>query len=78
VAATHNVAFEERPFSVKEALAAREAFLTSATNGVMPIVKIDGKTIGRGKHLGRPGPVATALRAGLIAAQMAEAGAAKV
>ena len=74
VAARRNVSFEERPFSVKEALAAREAFLTSATNGVMPIVKIDGKTIGRGK----PGPVATALRAGLLSAQSEEAGAAKV
>ena len=74
VAARRNVSFEERPFSVKEALAAREAFLTSATNGVMPIVKIDGKAIGRGK----PGPVATALRAGLLSAQSEEAGAAKV
>jgi D-alanine transaminase len=74
VAAKRNVAFEERSFSVKEALAAREAFLTSATNGVMPIVQIDGKKIGSGK----PGPVATALRAGLISAQADEVGAAKV
>lgn len=74
VATKRNVSFEERPFSVSEALSAREAFLTSATNGVMPIVKIDGKKVGAGK----PGPVATALRAGLIAAQSEEAGAAKV
>ncbi|HVZ14466.1 MAG TPA: D-amino-acid transaminase [Bauldia sp.] len=74
VATRRKVSFEERPFSVSEALSAREAFLTSATNGVMPIVKIDGKKVGAGK----PGPVATALRAGLIAAQSEEAGAAKV
>jgi len=49
---------EERPFTVADALAAREAFLTSATQVVMPIVKIDGKLVGDGK----PGPVARALR----------------
>jgi D-alanine transaminase len=50
--------FEERSFSVAEALAAREAFLTSASQIVMPVVRIDGRQIGDGK----PGPVATALR----------------
>jgi len=50
---------EERSFSVTEALAAREAFQTSATLTVMPVVEIDGKKIGDG----RPGPVARALRA---------------
>jgi D-alanine transaminase len=49
---------EERQFSVSEALEAREAFLTSATANVTPIVQIDGKKIGNG----RPGPVAAALR----------------
>jgi D-alanine transaminase len=49
---------EERRFSVSEALNASEAFLTSATAIVTPIVKIDGKKIGSG----RSGPVATALR----------------
>jgi D-alanine transaminase len=49
---------EERPFSVKEALAAREAFLTSATTAVTPIVTVDGNAIGDGK----PGPMAKALR----------------
>jgi D-alanine transaminase len=38
----------ERPFTVEEAKAAREAFITSATNIVMPVVRIDGKTIGNG------------------------------
>jgi D-alanine transaminase len=54
--------FEERPFTVREALAAREAFLTSATTAATPIVAIDGKAIGDGK----PGPVATALRAHVL------------
>jgi D-alanine transaminase len=48
----------ERPFTLEEAKAAPEAFLTSATSFVMPIVTIDGVTIGSGA----PGPVATRLR----------------
>jgi len=36
----------ERPFTVAEAKAAREAFVTSATNVVMPVVRIDGEAIG--------------------------------
>jgi len=50
---------EERSFKVAEALAAKEAFLTAATQIVMPVVKIDGRSIGNGK----PGPVTQALRA---------------
>jgi D-alanine transaminase len=38
----------ERPFTVAEAKAAREAFITSATNIVMPVVAIDGQPIGNG------------------------------
>ena len=49
---------EERAFTVKEALGAREAFVTSATNFATPVVRIDGQAIGEGK----PGPVARALR----------------
>lgn len=49
---------EERPFTLEEARAAPEAFLTSATSFVMPIVAIDDATIGTG----RPGPVAARLR----------------
>ncbi|MGE3148340.1 MAG: D-amino-acid transaminase [Pseudorhodoplanes sp.] len=58
VIGAQGLTLEERPFTVGEALAAREAFLTAATQTVMPIVQIDGKTIGNGV----PGPVATALR----------------
>lgn len=49
---------EERPFTVAEALAAREAFVTSATNFATPVVRIDGHVVGDG----RPGPVTRALR----------------
>jgi D-alanine transaminase len=51
--------FVERPFSVAEAKAAREAFLTSTTSLVLPIVRIDGTAIGDG----RPGPLVLKLRA---------------
>jgi D-alanine transaminase len=49
---------EERAFSLAEAYAAREAFVTAASQIVLPVVRIDGRTIGDGK----PGPLATALR----------------
>ena len=41
-------ALEERSFSVDEARAAREAFLTSSTSFVLPITQLDGKPIGNG------------------------------
>jgi D-alanine transaminase len=50
--------FVERPFSVSEAKAAREAFLTSTTSLVLPIVRIDDTAIGDGK----PGPFGRKLR----------------
>jgi len=56
--AAQRVRFEERRFSVAEALAAREAFLTAATALVLPVVTIDGNRLGDGK----PGPVTRALR----------------
>jgi D-alanine transaminase len=49
---------EERAFTLQEAYAAREAFVTAASQIVLPVVRIDGRAIGGG----RPGPVATALR----------------
>jgi D-alanine transaminase len=49
---------EERAFTLLEAYAAREAFVTAASQIVLPVVRIDGHAIGEGK----PGPVATALR----------------
>jgi D-alanine transaminase len=52
------LAIEERAFTLEEAYAAREAFVTAASQIVLPVVRIDGRLIGDGK----PGPVATALR----------------
>jgi D-alanine transaminase len=49
---------EERGFTPEEAKAADEAFVTSATTFVMPVVEIDGQAVGDGK----PGPVARRLR----------------
>lgn len=53
----------QRPFTVAEAKAAKEAFLTAASNFVMPIVEIDGVTVGDG----RPGPISQKLRALYVA-----------
>jgi D-alanine transaminase len=53
-----NVKLEERLFTVEEALGAPEAMLTSASNFVVPIVRIDGQPVGDGK----PGPIAARLR----------------
>ena len=39
----------ERRFTLAEALAAKEAFITAATLGAMPVVEIDGKQVGEGK-----------------------------
>ena len=52
------IELEERGFTVEEAHEAREAFLTSASQIVIPVVRIDGRPIGNGA----PGLVATALR----------------
>jgi D-alanine transaminase len=49
---------EERPFTLAEAQAAAEAFITAASAYVTPVVEIDGATIGDG----RPGPVTRRLR----------------
>jgi len=58
LAKENGVEIVERQFTVEEALAADEAFLTSASQFVMPIVEIDGHRIGGGQ----PGPVVRKLR----------------
>src|SRR5437764_12833891 len=50
--------FAERPFGVAEARAAREAFLTSTTAELLPVVRIDGEPVADGK----PGPLSRKLR----------------
>jgi D-alanine transaminase len=49
---------EERPFSIQEALTAKEAFITSATVFVQPVISIDGKPVAGGK----PGPMTAPMR----------------
>ncbi|MCB1354329.1 MAG: D-amino-acid transaminase [Rhodobacteraceae bacterium] len=49
---------EERPFTIEEARGAAEAFFTSASSFVMPVIEIDGTPVGSGA----PGPVARRLR----------------
>jgi len=59
VARRAGLTMKERKFTVAEAQAAREAFITAATAIVMPVVRIDGEPVADGK----PGQVARALRA---------------
>ncbi|MGA9765983.1 MAG: D-amino-acid transaminase [Rhodomicrobium sp.] len=58
IARRHGLRFEERAFTVAEAKAAREAFQTSASGLVMPVVRIDRQPVGNGK----PGEIALGLR----------------
>jgi D-alanine transaminase len=54
----HGLVLEERPFTLAEANAAAEAFVTSASQTVLPVVRIDGRPVGSGA----PGPIAAAFR----------------
>jgi len=58
IAERDGVTVEERLFTVAEALSAREAILTSASNFVLPVVRIDDSPIGDGT----PGAIARRLR----------------
>ncbi|WP_444668003.1 D-amino-acid transaminase [Cereibacter changlensis] len=69
LAAAHGVRVEERAFTPDEARAAREAFITSATNFVVPVVAIDGATVGDGK----PGALTRDLRRFYIETRRASA-----
>ena len=57
-AAEAQIQVEERSFTIAEAQDADEAFITSASAFVMPVVEIDGAAVGTGQV----GPVATRLR----------------
>jgi D-alanine transaminase len=59
VARRAGLKIEERKFTVEEAKASREAFITAASTIVMPVVRIDGTPVANG----HPGSVATQLRA---------------
>jgi D-alanine transaminase len=58
VAQNLKLSIEERPFTVKEALEANEAFISSASTLIAPVTKIDSNTIGKGKI----GPITEILR----------------
>lgn len=58
VIAEAGLPFQERPFTVDEAKAAKEVFVTGAGSLVMPVIAIDGEKVGDGT----PGPVAMRLR----------------
>lgn len=54
----------EGPFTLEEAKAAREAFISAASNPAVPVISIDRSRIGDG----RPGPLTRALRAAYLGA----------
>jgi D-alanine transaminase len=58
LAREHGLKVEERLFTIEEAHGAAEAFLTSASSFVMPVVAIDGRPVGTG----RPGALTRRLR----------------
>ena len=58
LAEKNDLPIEQRAFSVEEAMAADEAFICSATTLALPVVSIDGKTVGDGT----PGPISLKLR----------------
>ena len=64
-----DIVVEERAFTLEEAYAAREAFVTSASIFVLPVVEIDGRRIGDGA----PGPISRRLRDLYIARALASA-----
>lgn len=69
IAKTAGIACEERAFTADEAVDAAEAFITSATNFVLPVTAIDGRPVGDGK----PGPLTLRLRELYIEQKLAEA-----
>lgn len=58
----------ESAFTVAEAQAAREAFMTAASAPLVPIVRVDDKIVGDG----RPGPLACSLRAAYLGASISD------
>jgi D-alanine transaminase len=69
IAEKAGIAYEERAFTPDEAKNAAEAFITSATNFVLPVTKIDGQSVGTGA----PGPLTLELRKLYIEQKIASA-----
>ena len=70
LAEREGIEFTERPFTLKEAQSAREAFITSATTLVLPVATIDDAVIGNGK----PGTFTCKLRDHYLAFMVAPGG----
>lgn len=70
IAGEEGLTVEERPFTPEEAQGAAEAFSTSASSFVMPVVSLGGKTLSQGV----PGPVTRKLRDRYIALARESAG----
>lgn len=64
-------AFELRPITRAEVLAADELLLSSATKEVLSITQLDGQPVGHADHRGRPGPMYARLYAGYQRAKAA-------
>jgi D-alanine transaminase len=58
IIAAQGLKLDIRPFTMEEAQQAREAFITSASQTIMPVVRIDSRPVGNGA----PGLIASALR----------------
>lgn len=69
LAAGKGLELQQRPFSLEEACSADEAFLSSASNLLLPVVQIDDRVVADGT----PGPVTRALRDLYKQALLAEA-----
>ncbi|MCB1648475.1 MAG: D-amino-acid transaminase [Gammaproteobacteria bacterium] len=71
LAREHDIALEERAFTLEEAIGADEAFLSSATTLVMPVISIDGRPVADGK----PGRVTLLMRSLYVELLLQEANA---
>jgi D-alanine transaminase len=65
IARRHQITVVEEPFTIADAKAAREAFISAASNPAVPVIAIDNVPVGDGS----PGPVAQALRAAYLGAE---------
>ncbi len=70
LASEQGISVLEQPFTIEDAYAAKEAFITSASTFVCPVVRIDDRPIGTGE----PGPIARRLREIYIESALARAG----
>ena len=63
LAAKHGAAHQVRPVSETEVRTADELWMTSSTKEVLGITQLDGRPIGKGDYLGKPGPVTRQMHA---------------